>query len=530
MTKKLFYNGYIYTMDENNPTVNNVLIENDQIIDFNTEAKNEYQLIDLKGRTLLPGFNDSHMHVLAYGMALDMVDLNNVHSIDEMISAVKNFIEEKKPEENEWIFGRGWNHENFSERKMPTRYDLDKISSSRPIVLTRTCGHLLTANSAALEKIDIDSDTYIEGGKIIFDDNKNPNGIFAEKAMDLIYDNMPPLSVEDIKNYLVKAGKMLRKKGVTAVQTDDLDSANVHFQKVMQAYYELADENKLPIKFNLQLRLKSPEEINDFLENNLITYYDDYLTLGPLKVLADGSLGARTAALRESYADEENQFGELVYGEKKLYNLSEIALKNGMQIACHAIGDRTVALFIDIMERLQKRYGSGMRNRIIHCQITDYDLLKRMAELNLQADIQPPFTATDWSIVSERIGKEREIGTYAWKTMFDLGINAAGGSDCPVESPNPIWGISCTVTRQDRDYNPAGGWQPWEKLTVQDALKLYTKNAAYNCFMDNQIGQIKRDYKADFVILDKNPFLTAEEEIRNIKVAAVSVNGDIYWN
>jgi len=171
-----------------------------------------------------------------------------------------------------------------------------------------------------------------------------------------------------------------------------------------------------------------------------------------------------------------------------------------------------------------------MRNRIIHCQITDYDLLKRMAELNLQADIQPPFTATDWSIVSERIGKEREIGTYAWKTMFDLGINAAGGSDCPVESPNPIWGISCTVTRQDRDYNPAGGWQPWEKLTVQDALKLYTKNAAYNCFMDNQIGQIKKDYKADFVILDKNPFLTAEEEIRNIKVAAVSVNGDIYWN
>ncbi|MGM0602803.1 MAG: amidohydrolase [Bacillota bacterium] len=530
MTKKLFYNGYIYTMDEKNPTVKNVLVEDDKIISFNVEVQDEYQLIDLNGKTLLPGFNDSHMHALSYGMTLDMVDLNNVNSIEEIISEVSNFIENKDPAEDEWIFGRGWNHENFTEKIMPTRYDLDKISTSRPIVLTRTCGHLLTANSAALEKININSDTYIEGGKIDIDDNGVPTGIFAEKAMDLIYENMPSFSVEDIKNYLIKAGEKLRKKGITFVQTDDLDSANVHFQKVMQAYYELADENKLPIKFNLQLRLKTPAEIKEFLDNNLITYYDDFLTLGPLKVLADGSLGARTAALRESYADEENQFGELVYGKKKLYNLSEIALKNGLQIACHAIGDRTVALFIDIMEQLQKRYGKGLRNRIIHCQITDYDLLEKMAELNLEADIQPPFTATDWSIVSERIGKDREIGTYAWKSMLDLGINAAGGSDCPVENPDPIWGIACAVTRMDKENKPDGGWQPWEKLTVQDALKLYTKNAAYNCFMENQIGQIKKNYKADFVILDKNPFLTSEKEIKNINVAGTSINGNLYWN
>ncbi len=530
LTKKLFYNGYIYTMDENNPVAKNILVADNKIIDLNVKKDSSYQLIDLAGSTLFPGFNDSHMHVLNFGVNLSIVDLNGIKSIDEMIKHVKKYINENKIKKEEWLFGWGWNHELFKENRMPNRYDLDKISKEIPLVLTRTCGHLAVINSKALNLLQISKTAEVEGGKIYKDKNGDLTGVFAENALNIIYKNREEISIADIKKYIIEAGKELRKKGITFVQTDDLDSANVNYQKIMQAYYELADENKLPIKFNLQLKLNTPDNLLSFLNKNKISYYNDYLTLGPLKILADGSLGAGTAALRKAYSDQKSNKGKLVYNYQKMLNLVDLAFKNNLQVACHAIGDKTIEVFIDVIEKLQTKYNNNLRNRIVHCQISDYQLLQRMAVLNINADIQPAFTATDWKIVEKRLGAERTNNSYAWKTMFDLGINAAGGSDCPVEDPDPIWGIACAVSRKDNNNEPKGGWLPWQKLSVYDAFKLYTKNAAYNCFMEKQIGQIKKNYKADFTILDKNPYDLLEKDLKKIKIKGTVINGNIYWN
>ncbi|SFL05906.1 hypothetical protein SAMN02983006_00013 [Halanaerobium salsuginis] len=530
LQKKLFYNGNIYTMSAEQPIANNVLIEANKIIALNVESAPEAELINLAGKTMLPGFNDSHLHVLNFGMNLNIIDLNGVSSIAELIELTKNYLAKNDVKAEQWVFGWGWNQELFKEKRMPNRFDLDQASKQIPIVLTRTCGHLAVVNSKALNLLDISAKTEVTGGKIGKDESGSLTGIFAENALELVYKWRDNLDVSGIKSHILKAAKKLRKMGLTHVQTDDLASTNAGYQKVMQAYYELADENNLPIKFNLQLRLKTPAEIREFLSKNSLSKYSDYLTLGPLKILADGSLGAGTAALRKNYHDQPNNKGKLAYSYQEMYNLIETAFKNNLQVACHAIGDRTLEVYLAILGQLQPKFNQQLRNRIVHCQISDYKLLNKMAELNISADIQPAFTATDWQIVAKRVGKEREILSYAWKTMFDLGINAAGGSDCPIETPAPLWGISCAVNRQDKNNKPEGGWLPWQKLTLTDALKLYTKNAAYNCFKENEIGQIKEDYLADFTILAGNPYKISETKIKDIEVAGTVVNGNLVWN
>jgi hypothetical protein len=207
--------------------------------------------------------------------------------------------------------------------------------------------------------------------------------------------------------------------------------------------------------------------------------------------------------------------------------LVEIAFKNKMQVACHAIGDRTIEQFVEVVEKMQQKYDDNLRHRIIHSQLADYQLLKRMKAAGINTDIQPAFTASDWKIVENRIGKDREQQSYLWKDMIDLGINTAGSSDSPIEKPDPIWGISCLVSRKDKFYKPKYGWLPNQKVTVQDALEIYTKNAAYNAFAEDKFGQIKPGYKADFSILSQNPFYVKEDKLREIEVCNTIIDGNL---
>jgi len=517
-------------MDESNPYGHNLLIEGNKIKAINVDENcidNKYKKYDLEGKTLLPGFNDSHMHILSYGISLDMVDLRQSESIEEIQERVSKFIEKKDLSEGEWIFGRGWNHEDFIEKRIPDKNDLDSVSEKYPIAITRTCGHIVSVNSKALELCNISSESYIEGGIIYKNEEGQPNGIMAEKAKEFIYQNQRELTIEDVKNYIRLATKKLQKLGLTTVQSDDLAAANIDKQQVMQAFYELSRDKELPVKVNMQLKLKSVEDLLKFINENPVRYYSDFLSLGPLKIIADGSLGARTAAMREPYADSPDEIGGLIFSKRELEELIDCAYRNNMQTALHAIGDKTIEIYLDINEKLQAKYGKKLRNRIIHCQITDYKLIKRIAKLGLMADIQPPFTASDWKMVRDRLGDKRSVNTHAWKTMMDNGINVSGGSDCPVESPAPLKGIRCAVTRLDWDDKPEGGWFPDQKLSVYDAIKMYTINSAYSCFEKDRKGILKEGYEADIVVLDQDPFIIDPKSIDDIEVYTTIVNGNI---
>jgi len=523
---KLFYNADIYTMDRSNPVVNNVLVEDGIIVDYNVEEKDEYQKINLKGKTLIPGLCDSHLHTVMFGSELEKLDLSDADSINNLIEMGKNYIENKDLEKGEWIIGWGWNQEKFDQDTLPTTKDLDEISTDFPIVFRRECRHVLTANSTALKKAGI-YNKKLNNERIYTDAKGNPNGVLCEDAQKLILDAAPQTTIDDIKHYILAASKKYLENGLTFVQSEDLADSNISYHKTLKAYFELADDGKLPLRYNLQLRLTNEKDLKEFIAKYKTGKYNDFLTLGPLKIWADGSLGARTAALRESYNDQQDTKGQLLCSREKMKTLVEIAYKNKMQVVCHAIGDRTIEQFIEIIEKFNKKYDYKLRHRIIHSQLADYKLLKRMKAADISTDIQPAFTASDWKIVGKRIGKKREQQSYLWKDMIDLGINTAGSSDSPIEKPDPFWGISCAVTRKDKFFQPNFGWLPNQKVTVQDALEMYTKNGAYNAFVENELGQIKIGYKADFSILSENPFYVEENELRNINVDTIVIDGNI---
>lgn len=526
---KLFYNADIYTMDKSNPVIENVLVEDGLIIGYNVEVSEKYQKVDLKGKTLIPGLCDSHLHTVMYGSELDKLDLSKANSIDQLIKMGQKYLKQKDFKPNEWMFGWGWNQENFKENKLPTAQDLDKISTEIPIVFKRECRHVLTANSAALKKAKL-YQKEIKNERVYTDQNNKPNGILCEDAQNLILAAAPQTTITDIKKYILKASAKYLEYGLTFVQSDDLADSNISFTKTLKAYFELADSGKLPLRYNLQLRLTNEKELKEFIAKYNISDYNDYLSLGPLKIWADGSLGARTAALRKAYSDQADNEGQLLCSRKKMKKLVEIAYKNKMPVACHAIGDRTIEQFVEIIEELNQKFDYNLRHRIIHSQLADYKLLKRIKAAGINTDIQPAFTASDWKIVKERIGKQREYQSYLWKNMVDLNINAAGSSDSPIERPDPIWGISCLVTRKDSDLKPDYGWLPNQKVTVQTALEIYTKNGAYNARAENKLGKIKTGYKADFSILSKNPFYVKPDELREIKVDATVIDGNLIGN
>ncbi|PUU88359.1 amidohydrolase [Halanaerobium sp.] len=523
---KLFCNADIYTMDRSNPIVENVLVENGKIVDLNVNNTAQYQKIDLKGKTLIPGFCDSHLHTVMYGSELDKIDLSAVKSIKELIEIGKKYIKNKDFKARDWIFGWGWNQENFTEDRLPTAKDLDKISTDHPIVFKRECRHVLTANTVALKEAGLYKKT-INNKRIYKDQKGHPSGILCEDAQKLILDAAPQTTVKDIKNYILEASKKYLEYGLTFVQSDDLADSSISFHKTLKAYFELADSGKLPLRYNLQLRLTNEKDLRAFIANYNTGKYNDYLTLGPLKIWADGSLGARTAALRESYNNRDSDYGELLCSKEKMENLVQIACKNKMQVACHAIGDRTIEQFVEVVEAVQEKYDDNLQHRIIHSQLADYQLLKRMKAAEINTDIQPAFTASDWEIVENRIGKDRAQQSYLWKDMIDLGINTAGSSDSPIEKPDPIWGISCLVSRKDEFLKPEFGWLPNQKVTVQDALEIYTKNGAYNAFEEETLGQIKPGYKADFSILSHDPFYVKEDKLRDIEVCNTVIGGKL---
>jgi hypothetical protein len=538
----ILYNGRINTMDKSNTIKSAVFIENNIIKDLGTTKSilRKYDLraekkIDLDGKTVLPGFNDSHLHLCGYGESLISIDLTKVRSISQLISKGKEAAERDPYQEGAWLIGRGWNQELLMEKRMPTREDLDSISTTVPIAFTRVCNHMTVFNSKAAEMIGLDNLTHVTGGEV----EKDPNGVFTgmlkENAMLLVRNRMKTSSIDDVMRTIERAQDKLISFGITSVQTDDLQYIGSGWETVIKAYATLHKEKKLKIRVTEQCLFHDIDEFKGFLaKGGHGIEMDKKFRTGPLKLLGDGSLGGRTALLYHPYVDDSSKIGISGFSQEQLDEFVSLAHQNKMPVAVHAIGDRMIDMAVDAIDKSRKsnkiKRSSYMRDGIVHCQITTDTMLDRFKDLELIAYIQPVFTTSDWKIANDRVGVERVASSYSWKTMINKGIKIAVGTDAPVESPNPFENIYAAVTRKDFDGQPPEGWMPEQRLTVEEAIRGYTDYSAYASGEEKDKGTLEKGKLADLVVINDNIFDIDPGEIRHVFVYMTIIDGEIVYS
>lgn len=532
--------------------------------------------VDLAGRCVLPAFNDSHCHLMATGLNQIRLDLRGVRSCEEIVERGRQYLSSAVLSPDDWIVGYGFDQNLFDDRRLPDLSTAEAISSERPVFLDRICGHVGAVNRVALAIAGYDENTVITGGVLARDENGKLNGILKEAALDKMRRLITEPSPAMLEAALLHAMHNANCFGLASVQTDDLENANL--DAVLAVYHKLEAEGKLTIRIYEEIQQPRVPQLQAFLDRGLRTGDgDDFFRIGNIKLLTDGSLGARTAYMREPYADAPETAGVAVYTQEALNEVVELAHRNGMQVAFHAIGDGAVEQVVKSVEYANgfeektkdslldgktphsetNKYStapacqnnkinlmpeneicqkenstpeqtsavSSHRHRIVHCQFIGEDLLAQIKEAGLCADIQPPFTASDYPIVDARVGNERSDWSYVWNTMAEAGIPLGGGSDSPVETMNPIWGIDCAVNRTDLTHLPDGGWHASQCLTVPQAVSLYTRGSAYTEFSEHRKGQIAEGMLADFIVLSEDIFEVQTSRIRDIRVMETYVGG-----
>ena len=515
---KIFHNAVVYTGEN---FTHAFALEDGRFVAVGDEALGlEGELIDLGGAFVCAGFNDSHMHLLNYGQALSMAPLAaHTGSLEDMVDCLKN----ARPDRG-WILGRGWNQDYFSDvRRMPSRRDLDRVSTELPVCATRACGHALVVNSRAMELLGITSDTSSpEGGEIDYE-----NGRFFDNAMDLVLGAIPVPDKETIKGYIRTACRELNRRGITSCHSDDYCVfRSIPWQIVNEAYRELEASGELTVRVREQANLTTLPELLDFIRADHPA--TPRFSMGPLKLLGDGALGARTAFLSRSYADAPGTRGLSVFTGEQFDQLIGCAHAHGMQVAVHCIGDACLDLVLDAIDKAQAAHPrSDARHGVVHCQITRPDQLRRIADRKLHVYAQSIFLDYDVHIVHQRAGQELAASSYSWKTLLELGSTVSNGSDCPVEAPDVLAGIQCAVTRSD--LHGCAPYLPREAFTLQEALDSFTKAGAWASFEENIKGQIKPGHLSDFVILGENPFLTPPDKLKDIPILQTWLNGERVW-
>lgn len=487
------------------------------------------KVVDLKGGFVCPGFIDSHMHVLNYGKFLQNADLSqHTDSLEGMLAYVSEFAAQHPPKGNEWIIGRGWNHDYFTDtNRMPTRWDLDRISTEYPVVLTRCCGHALTINSKAIELLGLTADTpQPEGGAIGVVDGQ-PDGIVLDNSMNMVYEAIPLPDKESVKQMIRLSCRALNKVGITEAHSDDYESyPALPWQLVKEAFEELEADGTLTVRIYEQSNFPTLEGLKEFVAagNNTCVGTPMFRT-GPLKIVGDGSLGARTAYMSAPYADDASTCGFPLFNQQELDDMIGYAHSIGMQVAVHCIGDKSVDMVLDAVEKAQKANPcADHRHGIVHCQVTRADQLQRLIDMNMHIYAQSIFIDYDSHIVEARVGKEKASTSYSWKTLLQGGLSVSNGTDCPVERPDPLRSMQCAVTRRSLNQSNQP-YLPHEAFTVQEALDSYTIHGAIASFEENGKGRILPGYVADFVVLGQDPFQTDAEALKDIPVLATYLGG-----
>ena len=531
--RTIYYNGVVYTGAL--PLVQSFGEEDGRFFfaGSNEEAvalkREGDRLVDLQGRFVCSGFNDSHMHLLSYGSSLRMAQLaDRTGSLSDMLNCLREFRNSRTFRENAWLQGRGWNQDYFADTdRMPNRHDLDKVSTDIPICAVRACGHCLVVNTKALTLLGIGANTPQPAGGRIGMEEGEPDGRFFDNAMDLIYEAIPAPDKEEVKEMMLAACRSLNAYGVTSSQTDDYCAFhNVPWPLVNEAYRELEAEGRLTVRVYEQSNFTSLEALKAFVEaGNRTGTGSSLFKIGPLKMLGDGALGARTAYLGRPYADDPSTCGIPVFSQEVMDEMVGYANAQGMQVAVHAIGDACLDRVLTAYERAMASHPrKDPRHGIVHCQITRPDQLAKIGRMGLHVYAQSIFLDYDIHMVKERVGEELASTSYSWKTLMEIGATVSNGTDCPVELPDALACIQCAVTRKTLK-DQIGPYLPDQAFTVKEALDSYTCGGAYASFEENIKGKISPGMLADFVVLEENPFETPPEKLREIPVRETYLGG-----
>lgn len=532
----ILFNGSVYTVDKDRPHAQAIGIKgnkialvgsDDEVLAQRTDATKVY---DMEGRSVIPGINDGHVHLLNHGIIQDNIILQGCKNREEVIQRSKDYIAERNIPHGDWVVGRGWDQNLFPEKVMLTRHDLDEISTDHPVVLTRVCGCMCVANTAALRAMNVFDETpHIEGGEIELAEDGKPSGRMLGNAEEFTYSHFPKPTKDQLKEYILRSMDLYVKSGITSAQVCDLGLAKVNFKDTIAAYFELDKEGRLPIRANMMLFLHTKEQLEDFLSLGYKTGDgSDFCKIGPFKLQPDNSLGSRTAYLSEPYADDLSTVGVLNNSPEEFYELIELAHTNGLQIVADAIGDGTLDMVLEAYKKLMGNYPKeDPRFCIDHCQITTEAILDKFKEYGVIGGLEIVFLTSDLHIAEERVGKERLKWSYNWKGFFDRGIPVAIGSDSPVEPYNPMYGIYAAVVRKDFSGYPEGGWMPEQRLTLAQAIEGYTTGPAYCTYEEDSKGTITPGKLADITVLSENIFDIEPDALMHVTADMTIVDGKI---
>ncbi|HKA37793.1 MAG TPA: amidohydrolase [Thermoanaerobaculia bacterium] len=483
--------------------------------------------VDLSGAFVFAGWADAHGHLEGLGKSLESADLRGAPTAAEaarrMASAAQSL------PAGTWAEGRGWDQNRWPGQAFPDARELDAALPDRPAAARRVDGHALWVNTAALKAARIDASTKDpEGGRIVRRADGSPSGVFVDRAMGLVDAAMPPSTPADFERRILAATRACARRGLTEVQ-----DASRYGREEIAGLARLADAGELPIRVYATVT-SDPAALADFFAKGpRIGKGSDFLTVRAIKVLADGALGSRGAALLSDYSDEPGNRGLLVTPPERLDELARDARGNGWQLWVHAIGDRgnrnALDAFAKAAAAVPRPPAGGTRPRIEHAQILAAADIPRFGREGVIASMQPTHATSDMPWAEKRVGPDRISGAYAWRKLKKAGARLAGGSDFPVESENPVLGFYAAVTRQDPAGNPPGGWLPQERLTRAEALALFTSDAAYAAFEEDRRGKIAPGFEADLTVFARDPMTVPEKEIPALVPLMTVVGGRVVW-
>lgn len=536
-TKKadiVFKNGNVYTVNDKQPRAQAIAVTGGKIVFVGSDMDaRQYEgattkVVDLKGATVLPGLADAHYHLAGVGAREMNLNLEATTSLNDFLARVKARVDKTKP--GDWVTGRGWIETFWKPQAFPTRWDLDKISPDNPVYLTRADGHASVVNSAALKKANITKETPNPSGGEIMKDKKSgePSGMLVDRAQGLVSRLIPGPTEEEMNQALVVGVQRSIELGWTQIQ-----NAGSPFSEV-ERLKKLYSDGKIKLRIYEAIRGPSPDAMRLIREGASIGANDNHLTVRTIKVSLDGALGSKGAALLEPYADHDTT-GLLMYKEEDLMPMFTEALKQGIQIETHAIGDRANRVILDLYEKAFKAVPPDQRKvreprwRVEHAQIMHPDDIPRFARLGVIASMQPSHAIGDLHFAPSRVGIKRLEGAYAWQSFIKNGTIIAGGSDAPVERGEPMIEFYAAVARKDQKGFSGQGWHPEQKATREQALKMFTIWAATAAFEENVRGSIEVGKWADLTVLSADIMKIAEPDILKTRCVMTVIGGEIVY-
>jgi len=529
----LLTNGNIYTVSEKEPHAEAVAVRKDRIVfvGSNGDAKKFHsaRTINLAGKTVVPGLTDSHCHIFGIGERELTLNLEGANTLMDFLAKVSE--RATKTEPGKWITGRGWIETFWKPSQFPTRQDLDKVAPHNPVFLTRADGHAAIANSAALTIANVDKDTPNPfGGEILKDKTTGePTGLLTDNAMDLVAKQIPKPTAAEGEQALLTG--INREVGLGWCEIQNAGSHKNDIDLIRKVYFDA----KARIRFVNCVYGPGSDAQNFLNEGAIIDGFDHHFTQRTIKVVFDGALGSRGAALLKPYSDAPETSGYLTEKPEELRPMFEEALRRGIQVETHAIGDRTNRMILDLYEQafkavpLDQRKIKEPRWRVEHAQIVDPADLPRFAKLGVIPSMQPSHAISDLFFAPARLGMDRLVGTYAWQSFLKSGVIICGGSDAPVERGEPMVEFYAAVARKSIKGESGPGWHPEQAVSREQALKMFTIWPAFASFEENDKGSIETGKLADFTVLSQDIMKISPPEILTTRCEMTVIGGEVVY-